>query len=64
MLKNVEKCWKMLIVENITKNVEMLKCWQMLVLKLIFTSQIILFFDMEFKNLLLILIFTNIYSHL
>ena len=64
MLKNVEKCWKMLIVENITKNVEMLKCWQMLVRKLIFTSQIILFFDMEFKNLLLILIFTNIYSHL
>ena len=25
MLENVEKCWKMLNVENINKNVEMLK---------------------------------------
>ena len=36
----------------------------MLVQKLIILTQTILFFDKEFKKLLLTLIFTNIYSQL
>ena len=48
----------MLNVENITKNVEMLK---ILVRKLIFSTQIILFFDKEFKN---IIINPYFYQHL
>ena len=48
----------MLNVENITKNVEMLK---MLVRKLIFSTQIILFFDKEFKT---IIINPYFYQHL
>ena len=37
---------------------------KMLVRKLIFSTQIILFFDKDLKKLLLTIIFTNIYYHL
>ena len=58
MLKNVGKCWKMLNVENIPKNVEMLKN---VGTKIIFSMQIILFFDKEFKKLI---INPYLYQHL
>ena len=51
----------MLNVENINKNVEMLKNVDT---KINFLTQIIFFFDKEFKKSILNLIFTNIYSQL
>ena len=51
----------MLSVENINKNVEMLKNVDS---KINFLTQLIFVFDKEFKKLLLTLIFTNMYSHL
>ena len=41
-VENVEKCWMLIILPK------MLKCWKMLVQKLMFLTQIILFFDKEF----------------
>ena len=55
MLKNVEKCWMLRILPK------MLKCWKMLIRKLIFSTQIILFFDKEFKK---IIINPYFYQHL
>ena len=57
------------MLKNVFKNVECWeyyqKCWNVKnVGTKIFSMQIILFFDKEFKKLLLTLIFTNIYSHL
>ena len=63
---NVDNCWK--FSENLVKVFKMLrilpkmlKCWKMLVWKLIFSTQIILFFDKEFKK---IIINPYFYQHL
>ena len=50
----------MLNVENITKNIEMLKN---VGAKINFFDAFILFFDKEFKKIIINPYFTNIYSH-
>ena len=47
MLENVGKCWMLRILPK------MLKRWKMLVQKLMLSTQIILFFDKEFKKLII-----------
>ena len=58
MLKNVGKCWKMLNVENITKNVEMLKN---VGTKINFFYGNNFIFDKEFKTIIINFYF---YQHL
>ena len=58
MLTNVEKCWKMLNVENITKIVEMLKN---VGTKINFSDANNFIFDKEFKK---IIINPYFYQHL
>ena len=60
-LVKVEKCWNMLNVRNINKNVEMLKNVDT---KSKYFDADNFFFDKEFKKSLLTHFFTNIYSHL
>ena len=55
ILKNVEKCWMLGIL------IKMFKCWKMLIRKLNFLTQIIFFFDKEFKT---IIIDPKFYQHL
>ena len=59
MLKNVEKCWKMLNVKNITKNVEMLKNVGAKIN--FFDANNNIFFDKEFQK---IIINPYFYQHL